>query len=144
MTSRGVAETGPHRPLVAVGAICVVDGRLLLVRRGHGPAAGKWSLPGGHVESGETLAEAVLRELEEETGLEAVCGELVGWAELIGDGHHFVILDFEVTVLDGQLARAGDDASEVAWVPLEDVVDCSLVDGLAEFLHDHGIIATIV
>lgn len=116
------------------------DDRLLVVRRGRGPAAGRWSVPGGRVEAGETLAEAVVREVREETGLEAVCGELVGWVERIGDGHHFVILDFRVQVLDAGDPVAGDDAAEAAWVPLTEVADLALVDGLAEFLHDHGIL----
>ncbi len=131
-------------PLVCVGAIVVYDGCLLLVRRGHGPAAGKWSVPGGRVESGELLAEAVVRELYEETGLEGVCGGLVGWVERVTDDHHFVILDFEVTVLDPAAARPGDDAVEVAWIDLNDVAELDLVDGLAEFLHEHGILDTIV
>ncbi len=131
-------------PEVAVGAIVVVDDRLLLVRRGRGPAAGFWSVPGGRVMAGETLAEAVVRELGEETGLEGVCGELVGWAERIGGDHHFVILDFRVTLLEDREAVAGDDAAEVAWVPLADVAEQRLVEGLAEFLHDHGVITTIV
>ena len=130
-------------PTVAVGAVVVVEDRLLLVRRGRGPAAGEWSVPGGRVEAGETLAEAVVRELAEETGLEGVCGELVGWVERIGGDHHYVIFDFWVTVLDDRPAVAGDDAVEVAWVPLTDVADHPLVDGLAEFLHHHGVIQTI-
>jgi 8-oxo-dGTP diphosphatase len=95
------------------------------------------------VEVGELLAEAVVRELYEETGLEGVCGQLVGWIERIGDDHHFVIFDFEVTVLDPGALRAGDDAMEAAWVDLRDVAELNLVEGLAEFLHEHGILETI-
>ena len=131
------------RPEVCVGAIAVSQDRLLLVRRGHGPAAGTWSIPGGRVEAGETLAEAVLRELAEETGLEGVCDELVGWVERMSPEHHFVILDFGVTVLDAQEPRAGDDAVEAEWVPLDEVAHRRLADGLAEFLHEHGIVPVI-
>jgi 8-oxo-dGTP diphosphatase len=129
---------------VCVGAVVVEDDRLLLIRRGRGPAAGEWSVPGGRVERGELLAEAVVRELAEETGLEGVCGALIGWVERVATDHHFVILDFAVSLLD-PLAQpiAGDDAAEVAWVPLPDVAEQRLVEGLAEFLHEHGIIPTI-
>ena len=130
-------------PSVCVGAVCVDSDRLLLIRRGHGPAAGEWSVPGGRVEPGETLAEAVVRELAEETGLEGVCDQFVGWVERIGADHHFVILDFAVTVLDDRPPTAGDDAAEALWVPLEEVADMALVDGLAEFLHEHGVLRTI-
>jgi ADP-ribose pyrophosphatase YjhB (NUDIX family) len=131
-------------PELCVGAIAVHDGALLLIRRGHGPAAGAWSVPGGRVERDELLAEAVVREMFEETGLESVCGPLVGWVERFDEGRHFVILDFEVTVLDDAPAHAGSDAAEVAWVELADVAEQNLVDGLAEFLHEHGVIDTIV
>lgn len=132
-----------RRPQPCVGAVVVDDERLLLVRRGHGPAAGSWSLPGGRVEPGETLAQAVLRELAEETGLEGVCGGLVGWAEIIGDDGHFVILDFAVTLLETGTPVAASDAAEAAWVPLDEVARLELAAGLDHFLHDHGIIATI-
>jgi 8-oxo-dGTP diphosphatase len=137
-----VEPAGP-RPEICVGAVAVQDDCLLLVRRGHGPAAGSWSVPGGRVEHGELLAEAVVREVLEETGLACVCGRFLGWVERFDDGHHFVILDFEVTMLDLDDPRAGDDAAEVAWVPLYDVAELQLVDGLAEFLHEHGIIESI-
>ena len=131
------------RPEVCVGAIAVDDDRLLMIRRGRGPAAGEWSVPGGRVEPGEMLAEAVVRELREETSLEGVCGEFVGWVERIGDDFHHVILDFRVTLLDEVDPVAGDDAAEAAWVPLEEVADLNLVEGLAEFLHEHGILEVI-
>ncbi|MDP8936960.1 MAG: NUDIX domain-containing protein [Actinomycetota bacterium] len=133
------------RPELCVGAIAISGERLLLVRRGHGPAAGKWSVPGGRVEAGETLAEAVVRELAEETGIEAVCDKLVGWVERIGPASHYVILDFAVTVLvdPDVVPTAGGDAAEAAWVPLDQVAYLSLAEGLAEFLHEHGILSVI-
>ena len=130
-------------PQVCVGAVVVDADRLLMIRRGHGPAAGRWSVPGGRVEAGELLAEAVVRELWEETGIEGVCGELVGWVERFDEDEHFVILDFRVAVLEATAPVAGDDAAEARWVPLVHVADLNLVDGLAEFLHEHGILATI-
>lgn len=129
---------------MCVGAIVVDEDDLLLIRRGRGPAQGEWSVPGGRVRTGELLAEAVVRELLEETGLEGICEELVGWVERIGDDSHFVILDFRVTLLERTEPTAGDDAAEAAWVPLVDVAERNLVEGLAEFLHDHGILKTIV
>ncbi len=130
-------------PRLAVGAVVVADEELLMVRRGHGPGAGTWSIPGGHVEVGETLAEAVVRELAEETGLDGLCGPFLGWAELIGDHGHVVVMDFEVVVVAGGEPTAGGDAAEAAWVPLWQVSELRLVDGLAEFLAEHGVIETL-
>ena len=126
-----------------MGAIAVDNDRLLLVRRGHGAAAGEWSVPGGRVEAGETLAEAVVRELLEETGIEGVCNDLIGWVERISEESHYVILDFRVDVLEPGDPVAGDDAAEAAWVPLHEVADLLLVEGLAEFLHENGILEVI-
>jgi ADP-ribose pyrophosphatase YjhB (NUDIX family) len=138
----GAVTTGV-RPEVCVGAVAVDGDRLLLVRRGRPPGVGLWSVPGGRVHTGETLAEAVVRELAEETGLDGVCDRFLGWVERIGPEHHFVILDFAVTVLAPDVARAGDDAAEVAWVPLDEVSDRPLVDGLLEFLAEHGVLRLI-
>lgn len=143
MTVSVAGESRGRAPQVCVGAVALDAGRLLLIRRGHGPAAGVWSVPGGRVDWGETLAEAVLRELGEETGLDAVCDELIGWVERIDADHHYVILDFRVSVLDPADPVAGSDAAEAAWVALEDVAALNLVDGLAEFLHEHGILDVI-
>jgi 8-oxo-dGTP diphosphatase len=130
------------RPELCVGAVAVDDDLILLIRRGRGPAEGVWSVPGGRVEAGETLAEAVVRELHEETGLVGVCEGFVGWVERMVEGHHYVILDFSVTILSDLEPVAGDDAAEAIWVPLAEVADLKLADGLAEFLHDHGILQT--
>lgn len=129
-------------PEVCVGAIALTSDQLLMIRRGRGPAGGRWSIPGGRVELGETTAEAVVREVAEETGLEALCDEFVGWVERIGEGYHFLILDFKVTVLSTDAPVAGDDAAEARWVPLDQVASLLLVDGLAEFLHEQGILPT--
>ncbi|HET9442838.1 MAG TPA: NUDIX domain-containing protein [Acidimicrobiales bacterium] len=139
----GPPAGGQARPEVCVGAIVVDEGDLLVIRRGWAPGEGRWSIPGGRVERGEMLAEAVVRELAEETGLEGICEDLVGWTERIDDDHHFVILDFRVTLLERGVPVAGHDALEARWVPLFDVADLDLVEGLAEFLHDHGILPVI-
>lgn len=132
-----------NAPQVGVGAVAVDADRLLMIRRGREPAAGAWSLPGGRVEPGELLAEAVVRELLEETGVEGVCGELVGWVERFWGDDHYVILDFRVEVLAPSEPVAGDDAAEARWVPLDEVAELPVVDGLAEFLHEHGVIPTM-
>ncbi|MCB0963559.1 MAG: NUDIX domain-containing protein [Acidimicrobiales bacterium] len=131
-------------PELCVSAVVVDDDRLLLVRRGRGRAQGTWALPGGRVEDGELLVEAVVRELVTETGVEGVCGPLVGIVELVeGDGPHQVVLAHEVTLLESAEPVAGDDAAEARWVDLGEVVELALAPGLAEFLHDHEVIATI-
>ena len=126
------------RPELCVGAIARRGDELLLVRRGTDPGRGLWSVPGGRVETGETLADAVVRELREETGLEGTCGAFVGWVERIGVDYHFVILDFEVEVAGDPIA--GDDADEARWVAISSLDDHALVDGLADFLRDRGVI----
>lgn len=133
----------PRSPQICVGGIAIDDDRILLVKRGRSPGEGQWSVPGGRVEPGEMLAEAVVREVAEETGLEAVCGEMVGLVEGISEQHHFVIVDFRVTVLEGSDPHAGDDAVEARWISLYDLCDLPLVDGLAEFLHEHGLLDVI-
>jgi 8-oxo-dGTP diphosphatase len=133
------------RPEVAVGAIVTYAEQLLLVRRGpDGSGPGRWAIPSGRVELGETLAEAVVRELHEETGLRGVCGRFVGWAEIFDEHLHAVVLDFEVDLLEYAEPVAGDDASDARWVPLGDVAGMDLAPGMAEFLAEHRYIDTIV
>ena len=128
------------RPEVAVGAIVRSGGEVLLIRRAQEPEVGRWSVPGGRVESGESIAEAVERETFEETGLRVRCGPFVGVAEKLGPAHHFVILDYEAELEGGDAPEAGSDAGEVAWVRLEDLDQLPLVAGLADFFREHGII----
>ena len=110
----------PERPVVGVGGVIIADGRTLLIRRGHAPLKGEWSIPGGTLEVGETLTEGVRRELAEETGIEVRVLELIEVFERIfsdGDGrakYHFVILDYLCEVASGS-ARAGSDVTDVAW-----------------------------
>ncbi len=109
-------------------------------------AAGSGALPGGRVEVGETLAEAVTRELREETGIDGVCGSLIGVVEVLSEvtpGEHVVVLAHRVSILESMEPVAGDDAAEARWVDLSEVADFRLAPGVAEFLHDHDIIATI-
>jgi 8-oxo-dGTP diphosphatase len=102
-------------------------------------------VPGGRVRPGEILVEAVVRELREETGVEGVCGGLLGVLELLDDdAPHQVVLAHDVTVLERTEPVAGDDAAEARWVPLVDVAELALAPGLDRFLHDHGVIDTIV
>ena len=132
-----------ERPELCVGAVTIADDALLVVQRATEPEAGRWSLPGGRVERGELVAEAVVREVEEETGVVVVCGALLGWAELPGDDHHFVILDFLATPLEIVDPIAGTDATAARWVPLVDVAELDLVDGLARFLSEHRVIPAL-
>jgi 8-oxo-dGTP diphosphatase len=110
----------PERPIVGVGGVVISNGRVLLIRRGNPPLEGEWSIPGGTLEVGETLPEAVKRELAEEAGLEVRVGELIEALERIfldPDGrtkYHFVILDY-LCDMKGGAAKAGSDATEVAW-----------------------------
>ncbi len=128
-------------PQVAVGAVAIDGDRILLIRRGRGPAAGAWSVPGGRVQLGETLHEAVVREVAEETGLRVVVERFLGLVERIDDEGHFVILDFVVTVLEpDQAPVAGDDAVEALWLPLDDLGAQALAPGLMDFLEESGVL----
>lgn len=114
----------PEAPIVGVGAVVVEQGRILLVQRGHEPSKGKWSLPGGMLELGESLTQGVAREVEEETGLIVEALELVELIDRIhkesgpsGESvrYHFVIADYLCRIIGGTL-RAASDADAVRWV----------------------------
>ncbi|MFD1543632.1 NUDIX hydrolase [Nonomuraea guangzhouensis] len=118
-----------------VGAIIVdASDRLLLIKRGHPPGAGRWSIPGGRVEPAETDAAALRREVLEETGLLVTVGPLVGTVDRPGpDGVTYEIRDYRATVTAGTLT-AGDDAADARWCSRDDLVRLALTDGLLEAL----------
>ena len=122
------------RPTVAVGAIVLDDrGRVLVVERGKPPGVGQWTVPGGRLEPGETLAQAVAREVREETGLVVEVGALACVVERMGDDYHFVILDYVARAIGGEL-RAGSDARAVKWVDEGELQTLPLTDGLQDVL----------
>ena len=127
------------REIPCVGAVIKdATGRLLLIRRGHPPGAGLWSLPGGRIEPGETDQEAVIREVREETGLSVAPGPLVGSVTRPGpDGAAFEIRDYAASVTGGELV-AGDDAMDARWVRPADLAALPLTTGLAATLSDWG------
>lgn len=128
-------------PVPCVGVL-VRDraGRLLVVRRRNPPAEGRWSIPGGRVEDGESLAEAARREAREETGLDVEVGAVVGRVELAGpDGQVYAVTDFAATVAGGLEPVAGDDATDVRWVTRAELAELPSSPGLAETLAAWGI-----
>ncbi len=139
MAARSTGEVGP---VPAVAAFVCKHNRVLLIRRGRPPAAGEWALPGGRVHAGETMAEALQRELREETGLLV---EISGAAMYAFDSihrdadggliFHYVIIDFPARVVGGEL-RAGDDALQAAWFTAAELDGIVLNKRTADFLRD--------
>ena len=127
------------RPHLGVGAIAVRDGRLLMVRRGREPGRGLWSLPGGHVEGGEYLSDALRREVKEETGLAVTVEGLVGIFEVLGE-HHLVVLDFAVEVTGDPVPSPGADADEARWVELDAVGELRCTPRFHETLRGWGVL----
>ena len=130
---------GEHVVLAASVVATDAQGRVLLVKRGKEPQKGRWSVPGGSVEPGESLKEAAAREVLEETGLEVIVGdELWIMTTPTGDGRFYEIHDFAATVVGGVLT-AGDDADDARWVNVKELDDMPLTVDLLQYLRRAGV-----
>ena len=139
MSNSDNARTYPKRPYLAVSAAIFRDGRVLIVRRGRPPAHGLYTLPGGGVELGETLEQAVMREVREETGLAIAPLGLIGFREAIARdaaGHverHFVILPFAARWVGGEIAL-NEELAEAHWRKPDELAGLKTTEGLAEII----------
>jgi mutator protein MutT len=138
----------PRLPIIGVGAIIIKGGKILLIKRGNEPGAGQWTLPGGVVELGESLEEAVRREAFEECGIKIEVKELTGIVERVirdDEGiikYHFIIIDYTAQYLKGEL-KAGSDVTNANWVSLDMLDKYNLTEGLKEFLKKLDLLAQI-
>jgi mutator protein MutT len=132
-------RTYPARPVVSVGAVAIDGDRVLLVKRGHEPLKGAWSLPGGVVEIGETLEAALVREVREETCVDVEVGSVVEVLDRISRDetgrveYHYVIVDYLCRPVGGTLACASD-AEDARWVSREDLVSYGLTTKTASVI----------
>ena len=129
----------PDRPILAVSAAIIRDDRILLTQRARGPALGVWTLPGGVVESGETLAEALIREIDEETKLQVEPIALAGYREVLtrdAQGRaerHFIILCFATRWIAGEPVL-NEELSDFRWLRPAELDDLKTTEGLAEIV----------
>jgi 8-oxo-dGTP diphosphatase len=143
MSDSANARTYPTRPYLAVSAAIFRDGRVLIVRRARPPAHGLYTLPGGGVELGETLEEAVIREVREETALQIEPVELVGFRQAIardGDGRverHFVILPFAARWIGGEISL-NEELAEAHWLEPAALAGLETTEGLAQIVIAAG------
>jgi 8-oxo-dGTP diphosphatase len=130
----------PDAPLVGVGAIIIEGDRVVLVKRGHAPLIGEWSIPGGMLEVGETLRQAAVREVLEETGLHVEVGELLGvFDRIVRDAdertlYHYVLIDFLCRRIAGE-PQPACDAAEARWFTRGEIGELSLVKETAEVIN---------
>ena len=120
-----MSPTYPTHPVVGVGAVVWKEDKVLLIQRGKEPRKGIWSIPGGKQELGETVREAVMREVKEETGCDVTVGPLIDTLDIIdpdSEGrfeHHYTLIDFRCDWVAGEPV-AGSDAADVRWATLEE------------------------
>ena len=130
----------PSQPIVGVGAVIICNGKILLEKRKNEPGKGKWSVPGGLVELGESVEQTVMREVEEETGLEVEKPEHIDVVDnIIRDEsgrvkYHFVIIDYFMKLKGGTL-KAASDAEELRWVTFDEVERYALTKTFRAFFQ---------
>jgi ADP-ribose pyrophosphatase YjhB (NUDIX family) len=127
----------PQRPQLAVSAVIFRDGKVLLLRRAKSPGKGFWSLPGGRVEFGESLATALTREVDEETGLRIEIVALAGWREVLpgtGGGGHYLIMSFAARWAAGE-PRLNEEHDDFKWIEPSRFGDLKLTGGLPEVVE---------
>jgi 8-oxo-dGTP diphosphatase len=127
----------PSHPQLAVSAAIFRDGKVLLVRRARSPAKGRYSLPGGRVEFGETLHTALHREVDEETALKIEIAGLAGWREVVpgtSGGGHYVIMSFAARWSSGEPVL-NDEHDDFRWLAPESLGDLNVTDGLPDIIE---------
>lgn len=128
-------------PIPSVGAVMIDDGRILLIQRERGAYAGMWAVPGGRQRRGETMQEAVRREVREETGLIVEVGDSLWIGDILDPAdppaYHYTVVDFAASAIGGEL-EAGDDAADARWVDLAEVRDLPLTPTMLELLTELG------
>ena len=131
----------PGSFIPCVGAVITDSrGRLLLIKRGHEPGAGLWSLPGGRIEPGETDVAALVREMREETGLEVEPGPLLGAVQRPGTGGDVIDIRDYAAIVTGGVLEPGDDAVDARWVSEADLDTLAITEGLVEALTSWGVL----
>ena len=135
-----ISREYPQAPRVGVGAVVLHEGRVLMVRRGGQPSSGKWSLPGGLVELGETTADAARREILEECGCVIRLAGLAGvFDRIVHDAegrvrYHYVLID-SLAYPESPAITAGSDAAEAIWVDVDRVHELDVTDGVADMIR---------
>jgi len=135
-----VSREYPDHPRVGVGAIVLHESRVLLVKRGQAPALGKWSLPGGLVDLGETTREAVAREVAEECGVRITVVDVAGVVErVVRDEagrirYHYVLVDY-LAFPEGTRVAPGSDAADVRWVEVDRLGELDTTEGLLDMVR---------
>lgn len=130
----------PKQPLIGVGAIIIEGDKVVLIKRGHAPLIGEWSIPGGVLEVGETMREGVIREAREETSLQVEPMDLLGvYDRVLRDDrgqvlYHYVLIDFLCRIKGGSLQAAGD-ADEARWFTRKELVALPLPPDTAEVVR---------